>query len=422
MFDRFAAWISGAALLILVFSAGLGFAYWDLPPNSQFQWAVRQLKSLVEEPSRLMPVKYDYAGVRIHDREAVAPGTTFITSHFPEFGWHGGARLIDVDGNVLHSWGPDPKEIFDTRIKYPYMHGSYLYPNGDILANYSFIGLARISACGEVLWTHSDLRPHHSVSVASDGTIWVSGNRRLDGRKGRDEKIVSALSFPVHEDLFVQLSPDGEVLRSISSIEALDRSGLQEVVMRSIKRRDGDIFHLNDVEPLSPEMADEYPLFEAGDIVVSMRDIHMVAVLDPDTLQVKWHSNSDTLFQHDPDFIGDGWIGIFDNRFDRTENGSILGGTRIIAVRPHTGERKVLFPTEASPPFYTKWSGKWQQLSNGNMLLTEARAGHALEVDRNGKPVWEWTIEKYDEKQVPEVMEATRYPYTAEDVAAWKCP
>ena len=212
------------------------------------------------------------------------------------------------------------------------------------------------------------------------------------------------------------------MLRSISSIEALDRSGLQELALRMMKRRDGDIFHLNDVEPLSPEMADGYPLFEAGDILVSMRDIHMVAVLDPDTLEVKWHSTSDTLFQHDPDFIGDGWIGIFDNRFDRTETGAILGGTRIIAIRPHTGERKVLFPTEASPQFYTKWSGKWQQLPNGNMLLTEARAGHALEVDRNGKPVWEWTIEKFDENQVPEVMEATRYPYTAEDVAAWECP
>lgn len=422
MFDRFAAWISGVALLIIAFAAGLSFAYLDLPPNQQFLWTVRQIKSLANEPSRLMPVKYDYAGVRIHDREAAAPGTTFITSHFPEFGWHGGARLIDIDGNVLHSWGVDPKEIFKTSVKFPYMHGAYLYPNGDILANYSFIGLARISACGEVLWTHSDLRPHHSVSVAADGTIWVSGNRKLNGRDGRDERIVSAMSFPVYEDLFVQLSPDGEVLRSISSIEALDRSGLQALFMRSVKRRHGDIFHLNDVEPLSPDMADDYPLFEAGDIVVSMRDIHLVAVLDPNTLRIKWHTNTDTLFQHDPDFIGDGWIGIFDNQSDRTETGAIMGGTRIVAVRPHTGERKVLFPTEASPQFYTKWSGKWQQLPNGNILLTEARSGHALEVDRNGKPVWEWTIEKFDENHVPEVMEATRYPYTAEDVAAWACP
>jgi hypothetical protein len=191
--------------------------------------------------------------------------------------------------------------------------------------------------------------------------------------------------------------------------------------MRTGRNFEGDIFHLNDVEVLPPDIADQYPLFAAGDIVVSLRDLHMLVVLDPATEQVKWYSNSASVFQHDADFIGDGWIGVFDNRYDRTERGDILGGSRISAVRPATGEEKVLFPTELSPPFYTKWSGKWQTLDNGNLLLTEARAGRALEVTAEGAPVWEWVVDRYDEKRVPEVMEATRYPISATTAAGWTC-
>ena len=373
------------------------------------------------EPDRLMPAVYDFSGVRIHDRAAMAPGTTFITSYFPENGWNAGARLIDADGNILHSWKIDANAIFGRKLNLPYIHGSYLFPNGDILVSYEFVGLARVSACGDLRWKIDDPRTHHSVSAAPDGSFWVSANRALQSPEGRNERLMKVLGFPVFEDLFMQVSADGEILRTISSIEVMDKNGLDDVMMRTGRHFEGDIFHLNDVDVLWPDIATSYPLFEAGDIVVSLRDLHLLMVLDPETLRVKWHSFSNTLFQHDADFIGDGWIGAFDNRFDRTERGSILGGSRIAAVRPDTGEGKVLFPTDLSPPFYTKWSGKWQKLGNGNLLLTEARAGHALEVTEAGAPVWEWVVDAYDAEQVPEVMEATRYPINAETVAGWPC-
>lgn len=419
LLDRVLKFVSIFSFAMLAFIAGIAVSYLKLAP---YQWAVAawmDVRDQLGEPDRLMPAVHDFEGVRIHDRQAMAAGTTFITSYFPETDWNAGARLIDADGNVLHVWHVDAKEIFGTRIRRPYIHGSHLFPNGDILANFEFVGLARISACGEVLWSISDPRPHHSISAAPDGTFWVSGNRILESRGDRPERIFAMLSMPVYEDLFMQVSADGEILKTISSLEVFEKNGLAEDMLRTARRFNGDIFHLNDVDVLSPEMADEYPLFEAGDIAVSLRDMHLVAILDPDTLEVKWHSYSDTLSQHDVDFIGGGWIGIFDNRFDRTERGAVLGGSRIVAIKPDTEERRILFPTEASPPFYTKWSGKWQQLDNGNMLLTEARAGRALEVTAGGEPVWEWVIEHFDADHVPEVMEATRYPITPRQAAAW---
>jgi hypothetical protein len=65
-----------------------------------------------------------------------------------------------------------------------------------------------------------------------------------------------------------------------------------------------DPTHLNKVEPLDPSVADEYPLFEAGDLLVSLRHPSLVFVFDPASGTVKWHASHPFIYQHDPDFIG----------------------------------------------------------------------------------------------------------------------
>lgn len=421
MFDRIMAPVAALALLFLVFLSGLAASYFQLWPYRRFVDTWKAFQEVIGEPDRLMPAVHDFAGVRIHDRAAMAPGLTFITSYFPETDWNAGARLIDADGNIQHSWKLDAEAIFGPRLGLPYIHGSYLFPNGDILANIEFTGLARISACGALVWKIDHPVTHHSISPSDDGTFWVSANRELSSSKGREEKLLRALRFPVAEDLLLHVSADGKILQTISTIEVIDRNGLEDVVLRIKQHPRGDLFHLNDVDVLTAAMADDYPLFEAGDIAVSLRDLHLLMVLDPATLRVKWHTFSDTLLQHDVDFFGNGWVGAFDNRFDATDRGTILGGSRVVAIRPDTGERRILFPTEKSPPFHTKWSGKWQKLANGNLLLTEARSGRALEVGSDGAPVWEWVIERFDASRIPEVMEATRYPIDPASVAKWDC-
>lgn len=419
--DRLLAAASVLGLVFLAFVGGMAASYLNLAPYRKLVGAWNSAKDLLGEPDRLMPAVHDFTGVRVHDRAAMAPGTTFITSYFPEADWNAAARLIDAEGTILHTWRIDAEAVFGRNLNNPYIHGAHLFPDGEILVSYEFVGLARVSPCGEPRWTLTDPVTHHSVADAGDGTFWVSGNRVLDSSEGRSEAVMNTLGFPLYEDLLVHVGADGNVLQTISTIDLLERNGLNDAVVRSGFPLKGDIHHLNDVEPLPPQLAAEYPSFAAGDLAVSLRDLHMVMVVDPATLLVKWHTTTDTLSQHDVDYLGDGWIGVFDNRYDGTERGTVLGGSRIAAVRPHTGERKILFPTAASPPFYTKWSGKWQRLANGNLLLTEARAGRALEVDAEGRPVWEWVIEHFNASEIPEVMEATRYPITPAEAAGWRC-
>ena len=90
-----------------------------------------------------------------------------------------------------------------------------------------------------------------------------------------------------------------------------------------------DIFHPNDVEVLPSAIADKFPDFRAGDLLVSFRNIHLVAILDGGDKSIKWWRRGPWRFQHDPDFTPDGRIRVYNNNTDRgrsdaTKDGEIV--------------------------------------------------------------------------------------------------
>ena len=151
-------------------------------------------------------------------------------------------------------------------------------------------------------------------------------------------------------------------------------------------------------------------MFNAGDLLVSLRNLNLVVVIDSNTGAVKWHFSHPLIHQHDPDFEPDGTITIFDNNDDTTRNGDYWGRSRIIKVNPETYGWSVAYPTSDDQPFYSQEGGKHQLLLNGNRLITEANAGRAFEVKPEGTLVWNWVIASDDPEFLPEVLEATRYP------------
>jgi hypothetical protein len=156
-------------------------------------------------------------------------------------------------------------------------------------------------------------------------------------------------------------------------------------------------------------MADAFPMFAAGDLLVSLRNISTVFVLDGKTEQIKWHMRHPLVRQHDPDFEPDGTIVIYDNRDDMTQRGAQLGPTRLIKVDPATKEYTTVYPLTDKQAWYSQTGGKHQLLDNGNRLITEPHGGRVLEVDEAGELVWDWIIDPRD-GLVPEVLEGSRYP------------
>lgn len=122
----------------------------------------------------------------------------------------------------------------------------------------------------------------------------------------------------------------------------------------SIRNVTGDPTHLNHVEALSSSMAGEHPLFESGDLLISLRNINIVAVLDTKSLNVKWYSESPFIRQHNPKFVGEGWISIFDNNRDFTERGEMLGGNRILYLNLSENVSKVFFFPKKSQKEYIR--------------------------------------------------------------------
>ena len=340
---------------------------------------------------------------------------------------------MDAHGTILHKWRMDPRGIFpdsldERKIGRRYIHGSHVLPDGDLLVNFGQVGTVRVNSCGEVQWRLA-VRSHHSIERAADGSFWVSGSSQKPRLTTPDHPDgFPGLKRPVYQEPILHVRPDGQILDSLNVLDVLYTNGLERYIPRAFHPQavdtppeTKDITHTNDVEPLGPLMADEYPLFEEGDLLVSVRNLNLVFVVTPEDEVVKWHTDDPFLLQHDPDFIGDGWIGIFDNASDFTVRGAMLGGSRIVAVQPHTDSVEVRFPTPNSEPFYTAEQGKWQQLKNGNMLLTESQAGRVVEVAPSGETIWEWVHAPYEESYVPAVTEATRYDFTAETINSWPC-
>lgn len=420
------------SLAVLSFLYGFATQRFDLFLNPVLERAVRQ--ALVagpapgsELPQYAAPRVYDREGVRVEQPDRIQPGLTLISSVWEDPDWQPGLRLIDAKGRTVHHWRVDPEEVFSSAAAHPLawndpdIQGSYLFPNGDVIVNVEYVGTVRLDACGRVLWRLRE-GGHHSIARADDGSFWIPGVSDAPPATSPDyPEGLPGLSGPIYHDRLLRVTADGEILQDIDLLQLLFENGLDRHIHKKAKLDDRDVTHLNDIEPLPDSMATGYPLFEAGDLAISLKALDLVLVVDPTSRRVKWHMSHPFIAQHDPDFIGNGWIGVFDNNRDGTKRGTVLGGSRIVLVQPHTDSVTVPIPTPRSESLYTPYRGKWQRLANGNMLLTESIAGRVVEVAPDGSTVWEWVAGPYGESGVPEVSKGVRMHLPPEDVASWPC-
>jgi hypothetical protein len=426
---RWTSWlIIGMSISILAYVAGHMGARVGLAVNDVLDDAVRQLIDRVEAPEYMEPQVYDRHGAFEYLPDAIQPGLTLIASVWKRDGRPmPGLRLIDRTGAVLHAWWVEPSLIVPDSLKSQvsvedlHIHGAYLFDDGDVLVNVEYLGTVRLDACSAPLWVLTEGN-HHSIAPAEDGSFWIPAvTPRLGPESGAYPHEFPWLNRPAYLDRLLRVSPDGKVLTDKLLLDVVIANGLERYVFKAGHKEDWEVTHLNDIDPLPSRLAPEFPMFEAGDLLVSLRNLDLVMVVDPDDWQVKWHSSDPFLGQHDPDFMPGGRIGVFDNSDDGSDRGNVLGGSRIVAIDPRTDSVAVLFPTPSSDAFYTAIRGRWQLLSNGNLLLLEASPGRVVEVAPDGRTVWQWIVETWDDSRTPAVTDAERLDLEPEDVRGWPC-
>jgi hypothetical protein len=155
-----------------------------------------------------------------------------------------------------------------------------------------------------------------------------------------------------------------------------------------------ELVHSNKVAELPEELADQFPLFEAGDLALSLRELNTVLVIDGKTKKVKWHQTGPWLRQHNPEFRPDGRLSIFNNNVYRTAyNGSYTNlklprDTNILAVDPATGETEIIYGQRPGQEILSVIRGQHELLDDDEMLIIEFDAGRVFQVDGAGNLLW----------------------------------
>lgn len=314
----------------------------------------------------------------VHDAAAVSPGLWAINRYDPATRGYV-FELIDATGAVLNSFPIDYAKIKEGGRSSEFAHIATVLPDGSVLVVWDDVpGMARLDACGDPIWAKTDRIYHHSLERGVDG-YWTWATANWYGAEDQD---------------MIRFDPmTGELKESINLIddviEKVHENRLKLTIPDDYRyKRDShygeqaDLFHPNDLEELLPGMAAAFPLFEAGDLLVSLRNIDALAVIGRKSGAVKWIAYGPWRDQHDADFQPDGTISVFSNNTDRFRS-------QLISVNPMTGVARDLF-AGTGLSFDSFIMGKHEHLPNGNWMITPTIQGRVIEATPEGRIVREY--------------------------------
>ncbi len=128
-------------------------------------------------------------------------------------------------------------------------------------------------------------------------------------------------------------------------------------------------------------LAPKFPQFKEGQLLICPRHLDAVAVLDPDSGKVVWAARGPWRAQHDPSFLDNGHLLLFDN-FGSPR------GSRVLEYDPAIQAFPWSYPAENGTPFFSHIRGMSQRLPNGNTLIVNSDAGEVFEVTPSREVVW----------------------------------
>lgn len=315
------------------------------------------------------------------------------------------ATLMAMNGRQVHKWQRRFDEIWTDA---PHIggyaeHGAefwrdkviwrrvHLYPNGDLLVIFSSpfhtpygFGMAKLDRDSRVVWNLSE-NAHHDVAVAPDGRIYF-----LNQRINRDGyPVLPGLEQPFIDDMVSLVTPDGTKIKDISILQAFLTSDYAPALALLDRNLQGDVMHANTVQYIDAGLADAFDFARSGDLLISLRQMNLIAVLDRREERIVWARTGLWRMQHEPQLLESGRILLFDNRGHRGPGGM----TRVVEFDPESGGISWKYAGTKDQPLLSIIYGMQQRLPNGNTLIVETNNGRAIEVTRRGEIVWEYRSE-----------------------------
>jgi hypothetical protein len=404
------AWASILGLASLSFLSGAAVLYFDLPPAHFLQQGFEGAQAWYERQSASAPASPGEVP-RVTVGKVDIPNQAF--DGFTLYGTDSGSEavLIDMRGEVVHRWKASFSQVWPKprHVKSPVDDASisffscYLCPNGDVLAVFQArgdtpygYGLVKLDKDSKLLWRYDDAHGnvHHDVDVGDDGTIYALTQQIVS-------EVPQGLEFlptPCLIDYLVMLSPEGRQLKTIPILEAFrdspyapllgllakpPRFGSPLMVQAGGPTVDpkGDVLHTNCVNVLSRKLAPMFPMFKEGQVLISVRQMDALAVVDTDSRSIVWAVRGPWQAQHDPRFLDNGHLLLFDNL-------GAARGSRVLEYDPQTQGIPWSYSGETGSSFFNAERGMCQRLPNGNTLIVDSYHGELLEVTQAKKLVW----------------------------------
>lgn len=382
------------------------------------------------------------SGVVRHQRGAASPGLNLFN-----FRDEAEARLMTLDGHVVHRWHSDLQGSMVARFTqamplapvdfFEGWNHIELLPGGDLLVIGSHHMLMRLDWNSKLLWK-LDLAAHHDVALDPNSVIYVLVDKLR-------RATVEGQEVAFQDNLIVKVSADGKILGHLSLYDALRDMPLRDTKLLRLhgqqtrklsaglrpKPEDSpyknlyraairgehsehaelmnlifhnlpeDIFHANSLEVVS----DATPGWNKGDYLVSILRLDTVVLIDKETERVKWSWGPGELEKpHHATQLSNGDVLIFDN-------GSKRKWSRIVRLDPTHNQIIWSYQSEPKEDFYSRSRGGAQLLDNGNVLITETNSGRVFEVTPAGERVWEY-LSKVNPKQDGPARRAVIYRMT----------
>ncbi len=371
------------AVGIIIFFAGFAVWHFEVFPYPQILSAKHFVEDWKSElgigPTKLLVSARDpnRTIVRFYSADRLAPGNVLISGLIRDKNSLYGVGLFDRDGKRLHYWPIDPSSLTektdDRSVFDVFPHGVLVRPDGTLFVNFDDMpSTVRVSACGEQEWAAKN-GAHHAIFIDHENQIWTllqkSAIGVIDANTGEIEKSIS-----ISQDVIIPHNLHGHFDLRTTERE-LDPDDLDEIYW----------FHMNDVEIVSPIVAEASSVLEVGDAVVSLREINTILAFDPESGMPRWWQTGPWHRQHDLDLQSGGTIVLFDNNMGK-------GVSRILRFDPVSREVEVMFEGSDAFPFYSWRRGKQDLLENGNLLVTVSEEGRVLEVSSKGELLWEFNL------------------------------
>jgi hypothetical protein len=415
------ACLSIVGLASLGYFAGAMVIFFQLPSSALLGRAFVGARDWYEF-RRSSPQPLDAAGAPVTRTSIDRPGETCdgftLYAHGPNNeDLATQALLINMRREVVHRWAIPFSRIFSDqshlRNRQPDLLVCFfdccLFPNGDLLAILhgrtapAGCGLVKLDKDSNVLWTYPG-RVHHCVDVAEDGTLYALQEEIVsDVPKGFETITNSHLA-----DYLVVLSAEGKPLREPISIAAAFQDSPYAAYLATLdaptvrhERPTGstaphvdydilrsDPLHPNSVAVLGHDLAAKFPDFKAGHVLISVRNLSVIAMLDPVEETIQWAARGPWYAQHDAQLLDNGHLLIFDN----------LGspqGSRVLEYDPRTGAFPWSYGGNGNAGFFSSERAMSQRLANGNTLIVSSEEGELIEVTYDKKVVWTCSLGGY---------------------------